>query len=100
MADVDGEWDCVTQTPMGEQRATMTVRRDGDRFAGRMSGAQGAVEVTDGRVDGDTVTWSMEVRYPLPMKLTGKATVSGDTIKGGVTAGAFGTFPLSGKRVG
>jgi hypothetical protein len=34
----------------------------------------------------------------MPMTLTCEATVDGDNIKGTVTAGAFGSFPLEGTR--
>jgi hypothetical protein len=34
----------------------------------------------------------------MPMSLDGAATVEGDTITGTVTAGAFGSFPMTGSR--
>lgn len=100
MANVDGDWDCVTRTPMGEQKAVLTVQSDGAAFTGRMWSAMGGLDVIDGRVDGDTLSWKMDMKAPFPILLTCKATVSGDTIEGGVTAGAFGTSPLSGTRKG
>jgi hypothetical protein len=99
MTNIDGDWDCVTATPMGEQRFTMSVKRTGDGFVAHSSGAMGTIEVTDGTVEGDTIAWSMEVTSPFPMRLSGKATVTGDRIEGGITAGAFGTFPLEGTRL-
>ena len=98
VADVDGEWDCVMSTPMGEQKAVLSVRSAGATFAGRMSGAQGALDVIDGRVDGDRLSWKMDLSSPMKMLLTCTATVSGDRIEGGVKAGIFGTSPLSGTR--
>ena len=100
MANVDGEWDVVTRSPMGDQKAVLTVRSDGDSFTGNMASPMGALEVIDGRVDGDTLTWKMDMKVPFPMMLDCKATVSGDAIEGGVTAGAFGTSPMSGTRKG
>lgn len=98
MIDIDGAWDCIAATPMGEQRFTMHVRRNGDGFVAHNEGAMGTIEVTDGSIAGDEIAWSMEVTSPFPMRLTGKATVAGDRIDGGITAGAFGTFPLEGVR--
>jgi hypothetical protein len=40
----------------------------------------------------------MKMTVPMPMTLEGEATVDGDTITGGVKAGAFGTFPMTGTR--
>ena len=42
----------------------------------------------------------MNMTVPMPMTLEGEATIDGDSITGGVKAGAFGTFPMSGSRVG
>jgi hypothetical protein len=50
-------------------------------------------------VAGNTIKWSMNITVPMPMTLTNEATIDGDTITGTVTAGAFGSFPLTGTRV-
>ena len=98
MANVDGEWDVVTRSPIGDQRAVLTVRSDGDTFTGTMASPLGALDVNDGRVEGDTLIWTMDMKAPFPMLLTCKATISGDSLEGGVTAGAFGTSPITGTR--
>jgi hypothetical protein len=98
MANVDGSWDTVTKSPMGDQKATLTVTSSGDSFTGNYSGAMGTTEIKDGKVDGDKLTWSLDISVPMPMTLTCEATVDGDTINGTVTAGAFGSFPMSGTR--
>lgn len=97
---VAGTYEVVTKTPMGDQKSTLTVNVDGASFTGSNSGPMGAIEITDGTVDGDTISWSSQITSPMPMKLDCKATVDGDTITGTVTAGMFGSFPLSGSRVG
>ena len=97
---VDGTYETVVKSPMGDQKATLTVTSNGDTWTGTQSGAMGTAEITDGTVDGDTIKWSMNITVPMPMTLTNEATVDGDSITGTVTAGAFGSFPLSGTRVG
>ncbi|MDR6852779.1 hypothetical protein J2Y54_002299 [Sphingomonas sp. BE123] len=98
MANVDGTWDTVTHSPMGDQKATLTVTSAGDSFTGTYAGAMGSTEITDGKVNGDTLSWSLNITVPMPMTLTCEATVDGDAIKGTVTAGAFGSFPMEGTR--
>ncbi len=98
MANVDGSWDTVTKSPMGDQKATMTIASQGDSFTGTYSGAMGTSEIKNGKIDGDTLTWSLDITVPMPMTLTGEATVDGDTLNGQVTAGAFGSFPVTGTR--
>ncbi|MFM5949047.1 MAG: hypothetical protein ACKOPM_07445, partial [Novosphingobium sp.] len=71
---------------------------DGDTFSGTNAGAMGSMEMENGKVDGNKLTWTMKMTVPMPMTLEGEATVDGDTITGTVKAGAFGSFPLSGTR--
>jgi hypothetical protein len=98
MANVDGSWNTVTKSPLGDQAAVLTVASSGDSFTGNFAGAMGSAEVRDGKVDGDKLSWTMDVTVPMPLTLTCEATISGDTLDGTVTAGAFGSFPLTGTR--
>lgn len=95
---VAGQYDCVTKSPMGDQKSVLTVNVDGDTWTGSNAGQMGALDITDGKVDGNTLTWTMDMKVPMPMKLEGTATVDGDTITGQVKAGAFGTMAMSGTR--
>ncbi|SNS92460.1 hypothetical protein SAMN06295912_12427 [Sphingomonas laterariae] len=98
MANVDGQWDCVTKTPMGEQKSVFTVVSNGDSFTGSNAGPMGTLDVIDGKVDGDTLSWKMELKVPMAMVMDATATVDGDTLKGEVKLGAFGVAPMSGTR--
>lgn len=98
MSNLDGEWDCVVKSPLGEQKSTLVVHTDGDRFTGTNGGAMGSLDVLDGRVEGNTLTWKMEMKVPMQITLDCTATIEGDTLIGGVTAGAFGTSPMTGVR--
>lgn len=95
---VAGTYECVTKTPMGDQKSDVTIVVDGDTFTGSNVGAMGSMDLENGKVDGNKLTWSMKMTVPMPMTLEGEATVDGDTITGGVKAGAFGTFPMTGTR--
>ena len=98
MAAVDGTWDTTVKSPLGDQKAMLTVHSDGGTFTGTNAGAMGSVDIT-GTVDGDTLQWKMNITVPMPMTLDCTATVDGDTITGSVGAGAFGSFPMTGTRV-
>ncbi len=97
---VAGTYECVTKTPMGDQKSDVTIVVDGDTFTGTNAGAMGSMDMENGKVDGDQLTWTMKMTVPMPMTLEGEATVDGDTITGTVKAGAFGAFPLNGTRKG
>ena len=97
MAGVDGNWDVVVKSPLGDQKLTLAVKSDGDTFTGTGSGAMGSADVS-GKVEGNTLTWKQQVTTPMPMTLDMTATVDGDSMTGSVGAGAFGSFPLTGTR--
>lgn len=99
MADVDGKWNCTVESPMGEQEFVLTVVAAGDSFSGSAEGGIGRKEIEDGTVDGDTLGWTMQISKPMPVTLTCKAVVEGDTLSGKVKAGIFGSFPITGSRV-
>lgn len=98
---VAGTYDCMTKTPMGDQKSTFTVVDNGDgTFSGQNAGAMGSMTVEDGKIDGNTLTWKMNMTVPMPMTLEGNATVEGDTLTGTVNAGAFGAMAMTGTRQG
>ena len=95
---VAGTYDTVVKSPMGDQKGTFTVVPDGDTFTGSMAGAMGSMDVKDGKIDGNKLTWKMDMTVPMPMTLDCNATVEGDQLTGSVNAGAFGAMPLTGQR--
>ncbi len=95
---VAGTYDVVTKTPMGDQTGVFTVNVDGDTFTGSVNGAMGSMDVSNGKVDGDRLTWTMDMKVPMPMTLECEATVSGDALSGSVKAGAFGSMDMTGTR--
>ena len=98
MSNVDGVWNTVTNTPMGPQNATLTLATDGNTLTGNMSGPQGAIDIEDGTVDGDSLSWKANITSPMAMTLEFSATVSGDETSGKVVLGAFGNASFSGTR--
>lgn len=97
MSDANGSWDIVTKSPMGDQPAKLSLQVEGDTITGQMTGAQGTVDIQDGKVDGDKYTWKASIPTP-PITLEFTAGVDGDTISGSVKLGAFGTASFEGKR--
>lgn len=98
MADVDGKWNCTVDSPMGEQEFVLTVNSQGDSFSGSAEGGIGSKDIPEGLVDGNALSWTMNISKPMPVTLTCKATVNGDSLEGKVKAGIFGSFPIKGTR--
>ena len=94
----DGTWNMTMKTPMGEQAGTLTLATEGGTLTGSMDGPQGSLELEDGTVDGDSLSWTVNMTSPMPVKIEATATVDGDTISGEAKLGAFGTGTFSGTR--
>jgi hypothetical protein len=97
---VAGTYECVTKTPMGDQKSDVTIVVDGDTFTGTNAGAMGSMTMEDGKVDGNKLTWTMNMKVPMPMTLECEATVDGDTLTGSIKAGPFGSMAMTGTRQG
>ena len=100
MSKVDGAYDCMTKTPMGDQASVFTVVSDGDSFNGTNAGPLGSLDVKNGKVDGNRLTWTMEMTMPMAMTVTCEAVVNDGKLTGTIDAGAFGTITMTGTRRG
>jgi len=83
---------------MGAQKATLDLKSEGAALTGTQTAMQSTQPVTNGKIDGNNLTWSASITSPMPMTLEFAGTVDGDKLSGSVKAGAFGSFPFSGGR--
>ena len=98
MSDFDGVWETTMNTPMGPQKATLTLASEGDALTGKMAGAQGTREIENGKVEDGKASWTANITTPMPMTLEFSATVEGDEISGNVKLGGFGNASFTGTR--
>ena len=98
---VAGTYDVTIKTPMGDQKGKLTINPAGDSFTGSVtSDMMGSMDIAGGKVAGNTLTWTMDMKVPMPMTLECDATVDGDAISGSIKAGMFGSMALAGTRAG
>jgi len=98
MANVDGKWKTIVDSPMGAQAGVLTLDASGDTLTGTWTEQGNEVAIQDGKVDGDALSWKVNVSIPFPMTLDCSATVSGDDMTGTVKVGNFGSFAMTGTR--
>ena len=81
-ADVDGKWTGSISTPMGDFPVAFNFKADGATLTGSISGPRGDTAISDGKIDGDTITFTVVREFngnSMKMNYTGK--VSGDQIQ-------------------
>ncbi|MDP8982358.1 MAG: hypothetical protein M3O35_17405 [Acidobacteriota bacterium] len=81
-ADVTGKWTAEVKGRNGQSREiTMNLKADGAALTGTVSAMGGDTEIKDGKVDGDTITFTVVREFngnTVKINYTGK--VDGDTI--------------------
>jgi hypothetical protein len=95
---VDGNWNMTMTTPMGERKATLTLKSAGNTLTGTQAGEQGSAEIADGKVDGNKVSWKVSIQNPMPLTLEFTGTVDGNNMTGDMGVGFMGSFPFTGTR--
>lgn len=91
-------WNLTIQTPIGPQASVATFIRQGATLSGRIDGKMGGEAITEGKIDGATLTWVNDVKKPAKIKLSFEVTLAGDKLAGTVKMGLFGTFNVAGRR--
>ena len=95
---VDGTWNVVVKSPMGDQPSTLTLAADGATLTGTASAQGNTNPIASGKADGNNISWSNSITTPFPMTLEFSGKVDGDSLSGSVKAGSFGSFPFAGTR--
>ncbi|MET0249378.1 MAG: hypothetical protein ABW164_06580 [Sphingobium sp.] len=92
-----GTWNITVQTPLGPQEFTAHFDAHGDALKGRLEGSMGSEEV-NGTIDGDQLTWSVNVQQPMQIQVDFDVVVDGDRLNGDAKLGMFGSAPVTGER--
>jgi hypothetical protein len=95
---VDGNWNIVMSTPMGERNATLTVKSAGGTLTGTQGAEGQSTEIFDGTVAGDDVAWKVSITNPMQLTLAFTGKVAGDSMSGEMGIGPMGSFPFKGTK--
>lgn len=82
-ADVTGKWTAQMPSRGGQTREqTFNFKVDGNTLTGTVSGPQGDMDISDGKIDGDMISFTQTMEFNgNTVKILYKGTVSGDEIK-------------------
>jgi hypothetical protein len=95
---IDGKWNLVVKSPMGDQKSVVTFKEEGSTLTGTAEAQGNSQPIKDGKIDGANISWNVSITTPFPMTLEFSGTWSGDSMSGKVKAGSFGSFDWSGVR--
>jgi hypothetical protein len=79
---VEGRWNITIKTPMGEKSGVLDLKTEGSALTGSMSDADHYAAISDGKVQGNQLSWSAKITKPMRMSLKFTATVEADHISG------------------
>ena len=94
----DGSWNLTMNTPMGERKATLDIKTAGGQLTGRQSAEGNSADIFDGTVNGNELSWKVNIEQPMALTLEFSAQVSGDSMSGSMKIGMFGTSSFTGTR--
>ena len=98
--DASGTWDITFNTQNGPMAASITIKKDGDKLAGTMTGPQGDLAI-EGTQKDKLVALNLSVQTPnggFAIAMSG--TQEGDALAGTVDFGGRGQAEWAGKRRG
>jgi hypothetical protein len=79
---VQGKWNITLKTPMGEKSGVLDLKTDGSTLTGSLSDADHYAAISDGRVEGNRLSWSAKITQPMRMNFKFTAVVEDDRISG------------------
>jgi hypothetical protein len=98
-ADVSGTW--VGMLTFGDNQFNLTYifKQDGDKLTGVVNGPNGDLPLSDGKVTGDKLSFTITVEVNgNPAKFTSEGTIHGEEIALTTKGGAFGSGSMTLKR--
>jgi hypothetical protein len=99
--NVAGEWEMTSQGRQGPRTSTFSIEQDGEKITVTMPGMRGGGEIkAEGTIKGNDIEWTItrQGRGGQEFKITYKGKVEGDTMKGEVQMGDFGSREWTAKK--
>ena len=79
---VQGKWNITIKTPMGDKSGVLDLKTEGTALTGSLSDGDHYAAISDGKVEGNRLSWSAKITKPMRMSFKFTATVEADRISG------------------
>jgi hypothetical protein len=95
---VQGKWNITINTPMGERSGVLELLVTGQTLTGTLSDAEHHVAISDGKIEGNRLSWQAKITKPMRLSFKFTAIVDEDRISGSARH-MLGTATFSGTRL-
>ena len=95
---VQGKWKITINTPIGVKSGVLELLVSGKTLTGSLSDADHYVALSDGKVEGNRLSWQAKITEPMRLSLKFTATVDEDRISG-TARHMLGSATFSGTRI-
>jgi hypothetical protein len=93
-----GKWNIMIKTPMGDKSGVLELHVDGDTLTGSLSDGDHHVAISDGKIEGNKLSWQAKIVKPMRMNFKFTAVVEHDRISGAARH-LLGAATFSGTRL-
>ena len=94
---VQGKWKITINTPMGERSGVLELFVSGKTLTGSLSDADHHVAITDGKIEGNNLSWRAKITKPMRLSFKFTAVVEENRISGAARH-MLGSAPFTGTR--
>jgi carbon-monoxide dehydrogenase large subunit len=77
-----GKWKVTIKTPLGDRSGVLELQVDGSKVTGSLSDGERHVQIMDGKINGNQLTWSAKLEKPMRLTFKFNAVVTADRISG------------------
>jgi hypothetical protein len=95
---IEGKWNITLKTPMGDKSGVLALSVVGDKLTGSLSDAEHHVVLSDGKVQGNKLSWSAKITKPMHLNFKFTAIVEENRISG-TARHMLGTATFTGTRL-
>lgn len=101
MSNIDGTWDCIVVAPVGKEPHELVLQTGADgTLTGCMTNLKNGIpmDLKDGRVNGDQLTWTMQLQKPFKLTLKVEMQVKGNEMSGHGGTAMLGKAAITGTK--
>ena len=96
---IAGSFQVIINSPLGDRETTLNLDVTGEAVSGSIHSEDVLQNFSGGVINGNEVSWEMDLTRPVPLHLICTAIVKGNLISGVMRLGAFGDANFSGTRI-